>query len=229
MSRKKRSGIKEKRPEAVTAEKPTQTPTPVSLETVPGYHQKSFPWLTVGVISLLFVGGFAVVYFWDREPSSTPPKGIAEPAWEDSDEWALLRRFAKLKNANDPKFRELLGAEPVIPDHPISASEAATLETEVYLRQPFGVDTIRPESRETNGPQAQFALIAHGAVTSPRLQIINGDKVDVVTRVITNPEVIVRVDGGKVVAVKAQAQGESKQKSMTREQERRVKQAFGVE
>jgi hypothetical protein len=207
-------------------------PPPVSLETVPpslpGNPPKSFPWLTVGVLALLFVGGFAVLYFSDRDPSSEPPKGIAEPAWEDSAEWALLRRFSELKSANDPKFRELLGAEPVIPDAPISASAADALQTEAYLRQPFEVEKVRPQSLQTDGPQAQFALVAHGSVTSPRLQIINGEKVDVVTRVITNPEVIVRVEGGKIVGVKAQAQGETNQKPMTREQERLVKKAFGV-
>jgi hypothetical protein len=185
----------------------------------------------VGLIALLLVGGCAVLYFWNRDQaSSEPPKGIvAEPVWEDSDEWALLRRFGELKNANDPKFRELLGAEPVIPDHPINAAEAAALESEVFLRQAFEVEKIRPQSRETSGPQAQFALVAHGAVSSPRLQIVNGEKVDVVTRVITNPELIVRVEGGKVIGVKAQVQGESNQKRMSPRQEQLIKKAFGVE
>jgi hypothetical protein len=231
LSRKNRSAIKEKRSATITASKPA--PPPLSLETVPSSVskpvQRTFPWPTVGVLALLCVGGFAVLYFWNRDQSSSePPKGIVEPAWEDSDEWALLRRFAELKNSNNPKFRELLGAEPAIPDHPISAAEAAVLESEAYLRQAFEVEKIRPQSRETSGPQVEFALVVHGAVTSPRLQILNGEKVDVVTRVITNPELIVRVEDGKVVGVKAQVQGESNQKPMSREQERLIKKAFGV-
>jgi hypothetical protein len=230
LSRKNRSAIKEKRPETITAAKPAP-PLPVSLETppssVPTYQPKSFPWLTVGVIAFLFVGGFAVISYWDRDPPSEPPKGIGEPTWEDSDEWALLRRFAELKTTNNPKIGDLLGVEPVIPDMPISASEATTLQTEVYLRQPFVVEKIRPEGRETAGPQAQFALVVQGTVNAPGMKVSNGTTVDEVKRVVYNPEIIVRVEGGKIIGLKTQMRGESRQQPMTPAQERRFREALG--
>jgi len=143
-----------------------------------------------------------------------------------SAELDLCRRFMTLKNAGDPGTTDLLGPAPVVPADPLRPEEADLLHAEFFLRDQYRIVSVRPENKEIEGPDARFVLVVNGTVTSPRIAQIGPKGTDIINRSMFEPEIVVRVQDGKIHAVAARKQHEEKEKPMSKDEQRRVREAM---
>lgn len=112
----------------------------------------------------------------------------------------MCRKFADLKNANDPRAEDYLGPRSVIPDHSVSRQEADQLDAESILRMPFHVKEVRP--LRSSGPAHQFKLVVQGGMASDHVWREGGSRPTQI--VYMNPDIIIEVRGGKIYGLRAQ-------------------------
>lgn len=167
------------------------------------------PWVVGIVLAALVLAGCAVYY-------GTTQK---EPASEELD---LCRRFMALKNRNDPAANDLLGPAPVAPAEPLAPAEADALHTEFFLRGDYQVVSVGPETADVSGPGARFVLVLHGGLSSPRIPQTGPHGTDVINRVITDPDIIVRVEGNKIRGVSFRRHPDPNEKPLSEEERRRA-------
>jgi hypothetical protein len=175
---------------------------------------RRFPLAKVAVaVGLLAVGAFAVYHFTRAEAPPEPP----------SAELLLGRRFKELKNAKDEAANDLLGPAPVVPKEPITPEETERLEAEFFLRDNYRVVDVRQES------PGRVVLVLEGGVSSPRIATVTPKGVEVSSRVMTNPDVIVEVVDEKIRGVRARVQSDPDEKPVSPENARKVRRMLGVE
>lgn len=128
-------------------------------------------------------------------------RGVKVAAWKANPapltpEEELCGRFAVLRNAGDPTAEGLLAAAPPLPRGPVSDEEAARLDAQYILRNPFRVLAVRPERPARGGAPARFVLVTKGGCASEPLP--NRGQ-----RILMNPDVVVEVRDGKIHALEA--------------------------
>ena len=154
----------------------------------PHWHRYWPAALGLVIVGLLVAG--AVVYYHGN--SSKESSGA---------ELELLRRFKALKNAHDPAANDLLGPAPVVPASAVSPEEADQLHAEFFLRGDYQVVSVQPKTAGAGGPDARFLLAIKGNVTSPRIPQIGPKGTDTINRSLSDPDIIVRVEGNTIRAV----------------------------
>lgn len=143
-----------------------------------------------------------------------------------SPELDVCHRFMELKNAGDPAANDLLGPAPVVPAAAVSPEEADRLHAEFFLRGDFQVVGVQPETADVSGPDARFALALKGGVTSPRIPQTGAKGTDVINRSLTDPDIIVRVEGNTLRAVSWRLHHDPNEKQPSAEQQRQFREAL---
>jgi hypothetical protein len=195
------------RRQATAATPPAAPPTP----------QRFRYWPAVALAAVLVA--LAVAGYLIYRPG-TPAGDATSPELE------LCRRFIALKNANDPAANDLLGPAPVVPAEPVSPEEADRIHAEFFLRENYRIADVRAETSEISGPGARFVLMLRGGVSSPRIAQTKPGGVDVINRVVSNPEVMVRVADGTIRAIGWRAHHEADEKEPTEEEKRQFREAL---
>ena len=87
-----------------------------------------------------------------------------------SEEEQLVRQFAELKNAGNPRAHDLLGAAAEVPPESVSPEEAQRLDAEIFLRRDYRVKEVRPVDRTAAGSTA-FVLVIDGNLMSEPMTV----------------------------------------------------------
>jgi hypothetical protein len=143
-----------------------------------------------------------------------------------SAELELCRRFMALKNGRDAAANGLLGPEPVVPAAAVSPEEADQLHAEFFLHGEYQVVSVQPETADASGPDAQFVLALKGGVTSPRIPQVGPNGTDIINRSLTDPDIIVRVEGGTIRAVLWRLHHDPHEKQPSAEEQRQFREAM---
>jgi hypothetical protein len=151
---------------------------------------------------------------------------VATQPAPSSPELDLCRRFMELKNTGDPAANDLLGPAPVVPAAAVSPAEADQLHAEFFLRGDFQVVGVQPETADVSGPDARFALALKGGVTSPRIPQTGAKGTEVINRSLTDPDIIVRVDGNTIRAVSWRLHHDPNEKQPSAEEQRQFREAL---
>lgn len=179
---------------------------------------RRLPYRTVALGILL--AGLAVGGYVGCRQAAAPQKQT------NSEELELCRRFMGLKNAHDRAADDLLGPAPVVPAEAVSPEETGRLQAEFFLRGDYRVVSVRPETAEINGPDARFVLALQGQLTSPHITRAGPDGTHDVNRSMSDPDVVVRVAGGKLLATEARLHHDENEKLMSEEQQRRLREFY---
>jgi hypothetical protein len=138
----------------------------------------------------------------------------------------LCRHFMVLKNSRDRAADDLLGPAPAVPAEAVTPEEAGRLQAEFFLRGDCRVVSVRPEKPEDAGPDARFVLTLKGSLSSPPITQAGSDGTHVVSRTMSDPEVVVRVADGKIRATEARMPHDDNEKPVSEEEKRRFKQGI---
>jgi hypothetical protein len=131
-----------------------------------------------------------------------------------------------LKDVHDAAANELLGPAPVVPAEPLSPDEANRLHAEFFLYGDYEVASVQPLSGSSSGPDARFALVLKGSVTSPRIAQTGPKGTDFINYSLIDPEVIVRVDGQTIRAVGWRAHHDATEKEPTEQEKKQFREAL---
>jgi hypothetical protein len=143
-----------------------------------------------------------------------------------SDELDLCRQFMALKNDRDAAANDLLGPAPVVPATAVSPEEADQLHAAFFLRGDYQVVSVQPETAAAAGPEARFVLALHGGVSSPRIPQTGPKGTDVINRSLFDPDIIVRVEGGRIRAVSWRPHRDPHAKQPSAEEQRQFREAI---
>ncbi len=150
------------------------------------------------------------------------PTGTAEKE-ADSPELDLCRRFMALKNDRDPAAGDLLGPAPVVPTSPVSPEEADRLHAEFFLHDNYRVASVQPETEKVSGSDARFVLALKGGVSSPIIRQTGPNGTDAINRSLSDPDIIVRVEGKKILAVSWRLHHDPNEKQPSEEDKRQFR------
>ena len=134
-----------------------------------------------------------------------------KPPWvPKTEEDQVVDRFVRLKNASDPEAMAMLGPAPAVPERPLRLPAAEALQAVYFLRDDLRIASVWRYSdlaahRQGPGAAKSYILVTEGNVAAPRLQIWKGDQqqeAESVQRTMSNPDIHLRVEGGKLVPLR---------------------------
>jgi hypothetical protein len=189
-----------------------QRPATASAEQpAPPHWRRYWPAALGLVVAGLLVAGAVAYYHGERRKE--PPCA----------ETALCRQFAALKNDHDPAANDLLGPVPTVPAAAVSPEEADQLHAEFFLHGDYQVVSVQPETADVSGPDARFALVLKGNVSSPRIPQTGPKGTDVINRSLTDPDIIVRVEDHTIRAVSWRLHHDPNEKQPSAEEQRQFR------
>jgi hypothetical protein len=136
-------------------------------------------------------------------PRQRTPQELRRAEAESTPQGRICLKFADRINAGELPPPELLGPTPGVPGVPVTPEEAERLDSEFILRSRYRVEEVRPLARVADQPP-RFVLVLKGGVTSAKFAVRtpNGE-IEEGQRVMSNPDVIVEVQGETIFGVKA--------------------------
>ena len=188
------------------------TPPPVQAATAPFFSPQRIMWGLV--LAGLAIGG-CVAYHHSRKEERT------------SAELDLCRKFMA-RQERSRLLRQRLARAGSDGSHrggPERSGRSAARQ--FYLRDDYRIESVRPQTEEINGPDALFVLVTSGGVSSPRMAEIGPKGTDIISRTISNPDIVVRVKDGKLIAVAAGTQHDKNEKPMSEENLRKLRRSLG--
>lgn len=156
----------------------------------------------------------------------TAPEVKARTLTEEEEK--VCREFIRLKNAKDPAANDLLGPAAVIPDEPVSPEEAQRLQTEAFLRGDYEITDVWSRPATAGSPTTPIILVTKGAFEGVRLKIKTPSGVDVVTRSMAHPDLIVEVRDGKIHGVRADLHSDPNERPLTKIEAERLRRMLGI-
>jgi hypothetical protein len=131
--------------------------------------------------------------------------------WEPSSQNdRVVDRFVKLWRAGDTEAVKLLGGKPLVEDELVPEKAFDARSTDSFLRQKVEVIAIwRGEPDGAGGQKAatdRYTIACKGVVQSPVVRVRTARGEPSSTReIVTNPELVVEVQGGKIHGVRTAA------------------------
>jgi hypothetical protein len=145
-----------------------------------------------------------------RQQNAGKPKWVP-PAWEPkSDEDKLVDRFVKLRQKGDPAAFGLLANDPQFTDKPVPEADAERLHTDYFLRAgELKIVAVYAGEPDGSGGQSaaphRYTLVTKGGVATPPHAIAQAGRTDPPSqRIVSNPELVLDVKGGKIVGVRTE-------------------------